>query len=479
VETIDPERSLPFTTGTRESQDRILRAITREAELVTEMSLHEESGAGAHDTDAFDRAFVPLIHRFLLTWVEPLTAEDIEASRDRHREDLIGPERVWAKQIFVEINEWTDAEAARRQAEALLQRLETEEFYAVARDHYATVGLEYDGRIGTIRRGDIPPERFALFWEAPVLERPFGPIESPEGFLILQVDERLPEGLAPAEALEERRRKVERLRLPEDEILTPDAVLYRLDGREVTVREVIERLPHIHGDARDPRYFAAMREHAIRADLIETGPAADWVRASPHCHFLAQAHRNAWLIQQHLDTLFAQIDTSDEAIERFWREDPQGRFHHPDELALTVVRVPHGPLPQDDLVAQRLAMRPTYARARRLRESWLRDPSPEALASVASPEFWEIESAGEPVPLDRLGRVLGVAAQSLAQGETSELVIMPEGYLFCHVERRILGAPLRFEEIEEQVRFRSAFSQRLTIREQLLGMSLGLEGWVP
>ncbi len=499
VENINPERTLPHRLNTPADAALVVRVAQREAALVEELDLESAPFAADHRPEAFDTRLVSRIYRFAVKWSEPLTPEEIEAHRQRLRDDLTGPDRLHAKQIFVEINAWTDREAARAQAEAIFARLASEEFYAVARDYYGTVGLAYDGRVGWLQRGAIPEERFRPLWEAPWLGRPFGPLEQEAGFLIAQVDERHPEGLAPAEALgswfegqarRERAREalaacaasqetvieVVRHPLEDGELLSADTPLLTIGDQTWTAQEILGRAPMNDSDAERAQ---TLRERVIERELLLRGPAAAWVRGTAAHRWLADAHRHAWLVDQHLQGLFEdQVDTSDAAVERFWREHLDTRHRRPDQISLTTVHIPVTRPETNDPVAQRLARREAFTLARHLRAAWVADPRREALAPFESEGEFTVET-DSPRSLNAFAPPIQAAVHPLAVGESSEIVIRPTEYLICRLDARTLGEPIPLAEIEGAVRFNSELAQRLALREALLGIDLDLDAMMP
>jgi hypothetical protein len=497
VEEIHFERVIPHRLNTLDDMSLVLRVAAREAELVEELGLETMASAEEYDPGVFDTGHLRGVHRFLMQWGEPLSPEEIEAERQRRRDELTGPDRVSGKQVFVEINEWTDRDEARRLADQIFARLASEEFHAVAAEHYGSVGLEYAGHIGTVCRGEIPDENFERLWNVPVLGAPCGPFETPSGFLILQIDERLPAGFAPADALgrwfEELARRsrateaiqdhvtslegefdIERIALGDDRAISAADPLCRIGDRTFTVGEARGVLPREWGDISSPRYVEGLRERLILTHLLRHGPASAEIHASPIYQWLAQSHRNAWLVQRHIDELAAGIDESNEAVERFRREHLDERYRMPDQVRVTSVRVPVASV--GGVIDQRLARREAFSLTRRLREAWVADPRPEALASIASSEQYAIASSSRLQSMSQLPPRGQAALHSLELGETTEVLTDREGYLFWHLWEREMGVPLPLEEIWERLCLEHRLEERMGLREGLLGFSLGLEG---
>ncbi|MBN1477540.1 peptidylprolyl isomerase, partial [Candidatus Sumerlaeota bacterium] len=394
VMAIDTDRAL-FPLSTLPDMERAALVISREAAAVGERDLVASPEVSQWNPEAFDRAHLTDVFRLLLMWEQPLTREDLEAELDRLHFDPSTPDLVYAKQIFVEINPWTDRETARHRAEEIMTRLASEEFHAVAREYYESVGLIYDGRIGHLRRGEIPEENFERLWTVPRLGVPCGPIETPEGFLIVQVDERIPSGAPDAAerfgdwfrertrqsraereleqrlASEEALWQVERIDHGESPPAPPDP-LYRIGDRTVTFQEARERFPHVFGDSEDPRFSQAIRERAVTVDLLTLGSASAEIHASPVHRWLLRSQRNAWLVQRCLDELAESIDDSDEAVEQFYRDHLDELYRRPDRVSVATVHVPVSV--EGGIVARRLARREAFALARRLREAWVADP---------------------------------------------------------------------------------------------------------
>jgi hypothetical protein len=62
---------------------------------------------------------------------------------------------------------------------------------------------------------------------------------------------------------------------------------------------------------------------------------------------------------------------------------------------------------------------------------------------------------------------------------TSEVQIERRGYVFWHLWEREAGAPLPPEEIGDRLRLEHRLAERMKLREELLGFSLGLDSVIP
>ncbi|NLV30050.1 MAG: hypothetical protein GXY47_02755 [Acidobacteria bacterium] len=139
-----------------------------------------------------------------------VSEEEMREHFSAHPEELEHPEIVRTRQILIRVEGGEGEEEARRLARSLLDRVRRgEDFADLAAEHSMDPSRTLGGEMGFGTRGSLPPEYSEAAFSLPVGEA--GMVRSRQGYHILEVVERRPEGRFTFEdvrpQLEERLRK--------------------------------------------------------------------------------------------------------------------------------------------------------------------------------------------------------------------------------------------------------------------------------
>ncbi|MBN2337607.1 MAG: peptidylprolyl isomerase [Acidobacteria bacterium] len=122
-----------------------------------------------------------------------VSEEEMREHFPAHPEELEHPEIVRTRQILIRVEGDEGEDEARRLAQSLLDRVRRgEDFAGLAAEHSTDASRTLGGEMGFGVRGSLPPEYAEAAFSLPVGEA--GMVRSRQGYHILEVTERRPEG---------------------------------------------------------------------------------------------------------------------------------------------------------------------------------------------------------------------------------------------------------------------------------------------
>ncbi|MDK2970520.1 MAG: peptidyl-prolyl cis-trans isomerase [Candidatus Sumerlaeota bacterium] len=411
------------------------------------------------------------------------TAEQLAEAYTRQHADRRFPDRVAGQRILARTREEADELAARLRA--------GEDFTAVAKEYYASLGEVNDGMFANLPRDRANDAIFAAFWSAEPHGPIFGPMETKHGWLIGRTLAKHPAGPIPFDEVRdtlERRWRIERFPtwredfftaleqqygvrrlLPEAPSGDPATPAYEMDGETRTLADVNRLTPGVFGDPANPKFYHSLTERAIRADLLLASEEAARIRATPTYRTLHAALLDQARFQAVADKAFTTIAPNDADLRAFHRTHAE-RYLTPPEVRLLAVTIARNPESLVEPAALNAASREAWQTITKLREAFLAAGAPEDF------DFSEAESTGavrvhKPTQwqsIEDFGRLVEMNLVDAKEGETSELLIDETSYMFFHVYGWRAGEAAPFEEIATRVHDDFMAAERARLVEQLL-----------
>ena len=470
---------LPFRYTVREEGiENILHDIEKEAHWIQQNKKKVSADADNYNPEKMLKFVVPRLYRLKLRQNLHPTTETLETFLKTHKDWFYCGESVKARQIFVEKDPQLHEKDISVVLKSLEKRLKTEPFTSVARDYYKSVGMDYNGRLGLIKRGGIPEANFQLFMSADETKPFVGPIEQKKGYLFIKVEGKYTSDTDPVEFYYDRllrEYRIERSReILEDfyqksrkerniEIFPYDPseenpreqTAYTIRGEKVTFRDALERLPQFMGDRDNPDFYNAIAKKALHDDLIFYSKEAREIRNSPEFKFMTAAHKNAWIVHQFVQEQLASYTPTSKDLKRFYDSHKSELYSRPDLLKLLIVTLTRGAHSGQDMYKVHIRQKQDFKRITELRNEYLKTGSIQILRKKSADNpLLSVKVYNQPRPENEIGRVLEVAVYEREQGYISPVLIDGNThYHFLKILERRSRPPESFEDVQNQLEF--------------------------
>ena len=269
--------------------------------------------------------------------------------------------------------------------------------------------------------------------------------------------------LAALERDEEAKRTPRRFAFDASSVLGMNQPAYSINGTTVTYAAVLQAYPMLLGNKSEPAYLNALANRSLRDDLVR---ASAWSPQSwdewPEHALLTETLHAAGRIEAWLDD--ATSVPTDGQLQDFL-DGHASAYRPPDLVRLLTVSHPAMPVADGASASVAQAQRAgDMATLDRVRADFARVPTTATLAA-AKRDFpaltWTLMA--DPVPVDRVGRVLEMATDGVAQGGVSEPFADGSGFVFAQVVSR----ERRQVPVLSQIRVQVADDWRRSERERL------------
>jgi len=468
---VDPNLVFRYSIGNPESVQFLIDDLKKEAEIVQKFGLNQMPYAQEYDQKAFERMAVPRVFQYLMRTQISIPESEVEKVLRTNPESYPAQEMFYGWEILVEVSDQTDTSTLSQTLESIRQQLAKEPFQWVATKYYWTIGTDYDGSLGMVKRGDIPDWEFDIFLAADPSAPFFGPIRNGNVYVFGKLYKKYTRNANPVDTYGETirtllqsqaaKQKLDEFFKTQKEKLKPevfqfdhastrglDQIAYRFNNYEITFRQVLARLPQYTGNPKDPRFYDAMAKHTFEEDLVNFSSEADRIRKTPEFKFMAEANLNAWLVNRHVKIQLDNFPKDEAAFKIFYKEQAEKFYSSPDLVKLLVLSSKRDPNEDNDPILKHSSRKPDFIAALRLKEAYEKNPctaTAQELARADSAVKWKM--GNKEVPADSLGRVLEMGIKDIPEGGIVGPLVGKSEYLVVHVISRRKQPVMTFEKV--------------------------------
>jgi len=472
---VNPNLVYRYSIGDSEGLQFLIDDLVKEGEIVRKLRLDQTPFAREYDPKAFERMGIPRVFQYLMQTKISIPDSEVQRVLKANPQSYPTQEMIYGWEILVEANDRTDTSTLSHTLESIRQQLAKEQFQWVATKYYWTIGTEYDGSLGEVRRGDIPDWEFDIFLAADPSAPFFGPIRAGNVYIFGKLYKKYIRNTNPVEfygvairALlqsQAAKQKIDEFFKTQKEKLKPevlrfdhastrglDQIAYRFGNHEITFRQVMARLPQYTGNPKDPRFYDAMAKHAFEDDLINYSSEADWIRKSPEFKFMAEANLNAWLVDRHVKARLNAMPQDETALKAFYKEQAGNLYSRPDLVKLLVLSRKRDQNEDKNPILRHSPRKPDFTAALLLKAAYEKDPSPETARRLANAEpavKWTMHD--KEVPADKLGRVLEMGIKDLPAGRIAGPLVARNEYIIVHVISRRKQPVMTFGDVQKRL----------------------------
>lgn len=461
----------------------IADSIDTESALIRRLQLDTAVTTRSYDAERFSHYALAELLRYTTKYaVRPTTAT---LERFMHLNISHYPQKDWvfASAIHVKTADWGD------QTSAVVSRLEAQlkskSFAETAFQYYESIGQKSDGRLGRVMHGTVPDWEFKLLMSADPSRPFFGPFEAPDGYYFCKLEKKFTAGNDPlnyyAKQVEADYRRIyaretlKHMLQDQQKALAPQVfgfdtssparlqqIAYRVAGTSVTFEEAHRRLPFVAGDMNSPKFWDSVSSQSLQNDLLFYSAQAQDLRDSEEFRYLADAHRNAFLVHTYVEREIAKASINEEALRAFYRPRADKRYAQPDVVRLLVVRLPETSDSQGRTLREKMNS---------IRDAFVAKPTSDTIEQLRSSHpSLSCKEDPVPIPADKLGRILEMAIGTEKPGfVTPVLMGKDRACYFARIIARQPQPPTSFEQLRDQLRFEFVQHQREALTESLYG----------